>query len=60
MPAKFTVVDEPVMRVWRIRIFSVDNYLVFYRIDDETHTAHIVRFLYGKRNWKSVLRMNIG
>lgn len=60
MPAKFAVVDEPVLISWGIRIFRVNNYLVFYRIDEAANTVHVVRFLYGKRNWKSVLRMDIG
>ncbi|ORU01400.1 hypothetical protein D081_0219 [Anaerovibrio sp. JC8] len=59
MLAKFATVDEPVLKAWGIRIFSVNNYLVFYRIDEAAHAVHIVRFLYGKRNWKSILRMDV-
>ena len=59
MPAKFGIVDEPVLKAWGIRIFCINNYLVFYRINEVAHAVHIVRFLYGKRNWKSILRMDV-
>ena len=60
MPAKFAVVDEPVLKAWGIRLFTVNNYIVFYRFDEVTHTVHIIRVLFGKRNWKFILRMDIG
>ena len=59
MPAKFGIVDEPVLKAWGIRIFYINNYLVFYRIDEAANSVNIVRFLCGKRNWKSILRLDI-
>lgn len=59
MPAKFGILDEPVLKAWGIRGFSINNYLVFYRINEAAHAVHIVRFLYEKRNWKSILRMDV-
>jgi toxin ParE1/3/4 len=34
----------------------VNNYLAFYTIDEEKKTVIIVRFLYQKSNWTSILR----
>ena len=34
----------------------INNYLVFYTIDEEKQTVIIVRFLYQKSNWTSILR----
>ena len=59
MPVKFGIVDEPVLKAWGIRIFSINSYFVFYRIDEAANSVNIVRFLYGKRNWKSILRMDV-
>ena len=42
-----------------IRIFSITNCLVFYRIDEAAHLVQIIRFIYGKRNWKSVSKMDV-
>lgn len=30
--------------------------LAFYVIAKETQTVHIIRFLYGKSDWRSILR----
>ena len=56
MPEKFKTVDDPVLSAWGIRLIVINNYLAFYTIDENTKTVHIIRFLYGKRNWISILR----
>ncbi|MCR5324966.1 MAG: type II toxin-antitoxin system RelE/ParE family toxin [Lachnospiraceae bacterium] len=56
MPQKYKIVDDPVLAAWGIRLVIINNYLAFYVIDEESKTVHIVRFLYGKRNWISILR----
>ena len=33
-----------------IRIMPVDNYLVFYNIDDSIKTVSVLRIMYGRRN----------
>ena len=39
-----------------IRFVIINNYLAFYTIDEEKQTVVIVRFLYQKSNWTSILR----
>ena len=56
MPEKHQIIDDPVMKEWKIRMIPVKNYLAFYVIDENSHTVHIVRFLYGRRNWQKILR----
>ena len=56
MPEKHQIIDDPVLKEWKIRMKPVKNYLAFYVIDDNSHTVHIVRFLYGRRNWQKILR----
>lgn len=56
-PAKFRLVDDPVLASWGIRFVSVKNYLAFYLIDSGRNTVIIVRFLYQKSEWKSILRL---
>lgn len=56
MPQKFRIVDDTVLASWEIRFVIVNNYLAFYMIDEEKHTVIIVRFLYPKSNWNSILR----
>lgn len=55
-PEKFRLVDDPVLASWGIRFVIVNNYLAFYTIDTEMQTVIVVRFLYKKSNWNSILR----
>lgn len=56
MPEKFRLVDDPVLASWEIRFIIVNNYLAFYTIDKEKQMVIVVRFLYQKSNWNSILR----
>ena len=53
LPQKFRLVDDPVLDR---RFVIINNYLSFYTIDEEKQTVIIVRFLYQKSNWTSILR----
>ena len=55
-PHKFEVVADKLLSLWGIRFTNVMNYLAFYTVDDATQTVHIVRFLYGKSNWITILK----
>ena len=56
LPQKFRLVDDSVLASWGIRFAIINNYLAFYTIDEEKQTVIIVRFLYQKNNWTSILR----
>ena len=56
LPQKFRIVDDPILASWEIRFVIINNYLAFYTIDEEKQTVIIVRFLYQKSNWTSILR----
>ena len=56
LPQKFRLVDDPVLASWGIRFVIINNYLSFYTIDEAKQTVIIVRFLYQKGNWTSILR----
>lgn len=53
-PMSRPVVDDPILSAWGIRYIIVDKYLAFYIIYE--NTIYIIRFLYGKRDWISILR----
>ena len=55
-PQKFRLVDDPVLTSWGIRFVIINNYLAFYMIDEEKQVVIVVRFLYQKSNWTSILR----
>ncbi len=58
-PEKYPVVDDPVLNAWGIRFVTVKNYLAFYVIDETARTVHIVRFLYARRDWGTILQRGI-
>ena len=55
MPEKHQLVNDPVLAAWGIRMIALNNYIVFYTVDKESKSISVIRFLYGKRNWISVL-----
>lgn len=58
-PEKFRLADDPILASWGIRSVIVDNYLVFYTIDKTKNLVIVVRFLYQKSNWNTILRQGI-
>ena len=56
LPLKFHLVNDPVLASWGIRSVIINNYLAFYTIDEEKQMVIIVRFLYQKSNWSSILQ----
>ena len=57
-PKMYPVVDDPVLKAWKIRFVPVANYLAFYIIEESRKTVHIIRFLYEKRNWIKILKLS--
>ena len=55
-PERFSLVDDPVLKAWGIRFTLVKNYIAFYVVSEENRTIYIVRFLYGKRDWITILK----
>ena len=56
MPGRYALADDKVLAAWGIRSVRIKKYLVFHVIAKDTRTIHIIRFLYGKRDWISLLR----
>ena len=58
-PERNAVVDDPVLKAWGIRFVQVKNYLAFYTVSQSEGRVYVVRFLYGKRDWVSILRSSL-
>ena len=59
MPRKFKIVDDSILASWGIRMIVISSYLAFCIIDENSKTVHIIRFLYQKRNWISLLHKEL-
>lgn len=53
-PESVAFVDDPVLSAWGVRFVTINNYIAFYII--EGNIVHIVRFLYRKRDWITILK----
>ena len=56
MPERYQLLQDRFLALNQIRAFSVGNYLAFYTIDEDKKVVIIVRFLYQKSNWNTILR----
>lgn len=52
-PKIYAIIDDDIIRKLEIRKIIVDNYIVFYRI--KNNSIEIVRIMYGSRNWINLL-----
>ncbi len=52
-PKMYSIIDDDIIKRFKIRKLVVGNYIVFYRINDES--IQIVRIMYGRRNWITLL-----
>jgi toxin ParE1/3/4 len=55
MPKRFALAsDERLARIG-IRAMPVKNYLVFYKVDEQSLAVTVVRVLYSRRDWAHLL-----
>lgn len=52
-PEIYVIIDDDMISKLEIRKLIVDNYIVFYRINN--NNIQIVRVMYGRRNWINLL-----
>ncbi len=52
---KFRLVDDSVLSSWGIRFVIVNGYLAFYTISEKENLVIVVRFLFQKSNWNTIL-----
>ena len=50
MPERFRQYEIEPWRSRKLRIMTVDNYLVFYTVDNKNRIVTVTRIMYGKRN----------
>ena len=55
-PYIYSIIDNDYIKKLELRKLVVDNYLVFYRVLDNTFKIQIARIMYGRRNWQDILK----
>lgn len=56
MPNRFPMVDFEPFTSMGIRKISVDNYLVFYQVEESNNTVVITRIFYGGRDIENLIK----
>lgn len=55
LPLRFTLVADERLASQGIRKIIIDNYIVFYIVEEDRKIVTVLRILYGKRDWVSLL-----
>lgn len=55
MPLRNALVSDERLAYKGIRKILVDNYIVFYSVDEGNEIVTIIRILYGRRDWVNLL-----
>lgn len=56
-PKEHPLVDDKLLASLGIRFVQVKNYLAFYVVSEAEEQITVVRFLYAKSNWLSILKL---
>ena len=57
-PGIYTFVRDEYLAGKGLRYVTIKNFMLFYTIDEENKIVNIIRFLYGRRDWKNILMKN--
>jgi len=55
MPHRHAEIDASLVGVNGVRFRVESNYLIFYKINEYDTSVRVLRILYGKRDWQSIL-----
>jgi len=55
LPHRQGVVKDEPYKSLGVRWLPIENYTVFYIIDEDSQKVHVLRILYSRRNWKEIL-----
>lgn len=60
MPSRYEIVDWEPWKSMRMRKVPVDNFVIYYTVNDDTRTVTIIRIFYGGRNIKDIINTEFG
>ena len=54
-PTIYVVIQDEIIKKREIRKMKVNNYIVFYKVEQNRRIVEIVRIMYARRNWTKIL-----
>ena len=58
MPARYTLVEWEPWHSMKMHQLPVDNFIVYYLVDDKERTVTVVRIFYGGRDIEGIINSN--
>lgn len=55
MPDRYAVIAEEPYAAMGIRRVRVENYLIFYTVNEKSKTVSVIRVLYNRREWHNLI-----
>jgi len=57
-PSIYPYVNDEYLSEKGLKYVVIKNYLMFFTIDENNKIVNVIRFLYGRRDWKNILIEN--
>ena len=54
-PPIYAIIKDEIMKKREIRKIKVNNYIVFYKVEEKNKIVEIIRIMYSRRNWTKIL-----
>ena len=55
MPKKYALSPDERLAQKGMRMVAIQNYLIFYTVDENIKSVNVARILYGRRDWTNLL-----
>lgn len=59
MPARYSLVDWEPWQSLKMHKIPIDNFVVYYTVNDDIHTVTVIRIFYGGRNVENIVKPEI-
>lgn len=56
LPKRYGLIDDSILASQGIYCMPVENYYIFYQVEDAMNTVIVLRIGYNRRNWKEILK----
>ena len=55
-PNIYPKVPDEYLAIKGMKFIVIKNYLMFFTVDKDAKIVNVIRFLYGRRDWKNILK----
>ena len=59
MPSRYAIVDWEPWKSMGMHRVPIDNFVVYYAVNDDSHIVTVIRIFYGGRDVEGIIRMEL-